>query len=111
MKTRVIIESPFTDADPEYLPLALRDSLLRGEAPFASHGLYTQPGVLDDNIPAERRLGMEAGFAFYEVVDKCVVYEDLGISKGMEEGIAQAVRRDIPVEYRRLLPTTTKERR
>ena len=32
----------------------VRDSLLRGEAPIASHLLYTQPGVLGDNVAGER---------------------------------------------------------
>lgn len=51
---RVIIESPYAgdvDANLTYLRACLRDCLLRGEAPFASHGLYAQPGVLDDAIP------------------------------------------------------------
>src|SRR5262249_60292240 len=40
----------------------LRDCLQRGEAPLASHLLYTQTGVLDDGIAAERALGIQAGF-------------------------------------------------
>lgn len=47
----VIIESPYAgdvDRNLEYLRAAMRDCLKRGEAPFASHALYTQPGVLDD---------------------------------------------------------------
>lgn len=48
---RVIIESPYAgnvEANATYLRRCLRDSLLRGEAPFASHAIYTLPGVLDD---------------------------------------------------------------
>ena len=41
----------------------LRDSLLRGEGPITSHLLYTQPGVLDDQIPEERQMGIDAGLA------------------------------------------------
>lgn len=39
---RVIIESPYhgnVERNLRYLRACLRDSLLRGEAPFASHGL------------------------------------------------------------------------
>ena len=52
---RVIIESPFAgdvDRNLRYARAAMRDCLLRGESPYASHLLYTQPGVLNDDIPA-----------------------------------------------------------
>lgn len=75
----------------QYLRAALRHSLFIGEAPFASHAIYTQPGVLDDTNPEERRMGIEAGFAWRERADATVVYEDLGISPGMYQGIAHAV--------------------
>ena len=90
---RVIIESPFAgktehEREPKlrYLRACMRDSLLRGEAPFASHGLYTQPGVLDDNVPAEREHGIQAGFAWRNVADGTVFYHDLGWSRGMLAG-------------------------
>lgn len=69
---------------------ALRDALLRGEAPFASHLLYAQQYVLDDQEPDERRTGMEAGFAFFHVVDYVVAYVDRGVSEGMREGMELA---------------------
>ena len=68
----------------------MRDCLLRGEAPYASHAMYTQPGVLDDGDPADREHGIKSGFAWREVADATVIYIDLGISKGMEYGIAAA---------------------
>lgn len=61
---RVIIESPYAgdvELNAQYARECLRDSLTRGEAPIASHLLYTQPGVLDDAVPRERALGIEAG--------------------------------------------------
>lgn len=61
-----------------YAREALRDSLLRGEAPIASHLLYTQKGVLDDRIREERGLGIAAGLA-WGVAEMTVVYADLGI--------------------------------
>ena len=109
MKARVVLESPFAGSteqerarNMEYLRAAMRDCLLRGEAPFASHALYTQPGVLDDDVPDERALGIEAGLSFLEAVDRSVVYVDLGVSEGMRQGIARARALGLPVEERRL---------
>lgn len=102
---RVILESPYAGdvtVNLAYLRRCLRDSLLRGESPFCSHGLYTQPGVLDDSVPDERRHGVEAGFAWRDVADLTVVYIDLGISPGMESGIKDATSKGRPVEYRSL---------
>jgi hypothetical protein len=45
---RVIIESPYSgdvETNVAYARAALRDCLSRGEAPLASHLLYTQPGA------------------------------------------------------------------
>jgi hypothetical protein len=102
---RVIIESPYAgdvELNLRYLRACMADCLARGEAPFASHGLYTQPGVLDDNKPDEREKGIQAGFAWRSVADATVVYADLGISKGMHYGIAHAEAACRPVEHRAL---------
>lgn len=108
-KPLVILESPFAGKTPqevkkniEYGRQALRDSLLRGEAPIASHLLYTQKGILDDDIPAERKLGIDAGLAWRRVSDKTVVYTDRGLSKGVLYGIHAAKSAGRPVEYRSL---------
>lgn len=101
----VVIESPYAgniELNTRYLRAAMADCLARGEAPFASHGLYTQPGVLDDSIPMERQQGIDAGFAWRERADCTVVYADLGISFGMQAGIADANRKNRPVEVRNL---------
>ncbi len=101
----VILESPFAgdvEKNIEYARACVRDSLLRGEAPIASHLLYTQPGVLNDDIPAERQHGIDAGLAWRAVADGSVVYVDRGISRGMEYGIAAAEAAGKPVEIRRL---------
>lgn len=101
----VIIESPYAgdiDANVAYARSCVRDALTRGEAPIASHLLYTQPGILDDQIPSERHLGIDAGLAWRRVAEKTVVYTDRGISDGMKHGIAAAVAAGIPVEYRSL---------
>ena len=69
---RVIIESPYAGnikRNLEYARACVKDSLLRGEAPIASHLLYTQEGILNDSISEERRLGIDAGLAWMEVAD------------------------------------------
>lgn len=102
---RTIIESPFAGdvaKNLRYLRAAMKDSIHRDEAPYASHGLYTQEGVLDDKIPEERKLGMEAGFAWGEAAQKVVAYTDLGITPGMERGLAIAKDRGQIVETRQL---------
>ena len=114
----VIVESPFAGrhgsqhkcdecaADVEkhiaYARAALSDCLRRGEAPFASHLLYTQDKVLDDGLPAERTLGIEAGLAWGVKAELTVVYTDFGISTGMKWGIEAAQKVGRPVEYRSL---------
>lgn len=105
----VIVESPYAAPTSEgieqnikYARAAMRDCLLRGEAPYASHLLYTQDGVLRDEVPDERKLGMGAGFEWRQVAHATVVYIDLGTSRGMEEGVRDAERRGTPVEYRSL---------
>lgn len=99
----VIIESPYAgdvETNVAYARECVRDSLERGEAPIASHLLYTQPGILDDDKPHERAWGIDAGLAWRRVADASVVYTDLGTSRGMEYGIAAALEAGRPVEYR-----------
>lgn len=105
----VILESPYAAPTAEeieenvtYARACIRDSLLRGEAPIASHLLYTQPGILRDEVPEERKHGIDAGLAWREVADASVIYTDRGISKGMEYGIADAEKSGRPIEYRKL---------
>ena len=109
---RVVIESPYSAATPwgvqrhiKYLRACLRDSLLRGEAPFASHGLYTLEGVLDDTNEHDRQKGMEAGFAWLVAGTADVVYCDLGLSGGMLAGIERARKSGCVIEFRELGPT------
>lgn len=102
---RVIVESPYAGdigRNVAYARAALRDCLLRGEAPIASHLLYTQPGVLQDEVPEDRALGVEAGLIWGALAEKTVAYVDLGVSCGMELGIARALMEGRPVERRSL---------
>lgn len=101
----VILESPFAGnqkKNVEYARCCLRDSLTRKESPLASHLLYTQPGVLDDTIPEERHAGIEAGLAWGIHAELTVVYTDLGITPGMQQGIDRAKNEGREVIYRRL---------
>ncbi|MDP1719319.1 MAG: hypothetical protein Q8L24_02755 [bacterium] len=86
----------------DYARACLHDCITRGEAPIASHLLYTQPGVLNDDDPAERKLGIEAGLEWGKLGEASVVYVDRGISKGMKFGIARARKEGRLVEYRSL---------
>jgi hypothetical protein len=101
---RVIVESPLAGdfkRNRRYAQLCCLDCLInRGEAPFASHLIYTQ--VLDDEIPDQRALGIEAGIVWGKGGDIRAVYQDLGISKGMSYGIAAAEGIGQRVEYRNL---------
>lgn len=106
----VIIESPYAAptaagiaSNVDYAKCCVNDSLARGESPIASHLLFTQPGLLDDETPEDRRTGIDAGHAWMKVCDAVVVYRDHGVSPGMKAGIRVANRLKKPVEFRYLL--------
>lgn len=109
----VLVESPFrgnnyndVELNVKYGRACLRDCLLRGEAPFASHLLYTLDGVFNDRDASERERGIKAGWAWGEKAEVSAVYCDLitnwphfiGIARGVL--IAREVAR--PVEFRNL---------
>lgn len=103
----VAIESPFAGrwwwnrwANVRYARQCLLDCIERGEAPIASHLLYTQ--VLDDSIPSHRLLGIAAGLAWNLHADCIAVYVDRGISAGMRAGVEFAIGCGIPVQLRSL---------
>jgi hypothetical protein len=101
----VVLESPFAGGKEENIKYArecVRDALLRGEAPIASHLLYTQDGILNDDVPEERAFGILAGLNWLSVADASVVYTDLGISTGMKQGIEAAEKAGVPIEYRKI---------
>lgn len=97
----VILESPYAgnvEENTSYAQKCMKDSLERGEAPMVSHLLYTQ--CLNDLDANERQLGISAGLAFKAVINKTVVYSDLGISDGMHIGIKDAIANKREIEYR-----------
>lgn len=107
-----------------YADACMADSLRRREAPFGSHIIY--PRVLNDATPEERKLGMEAGFAWGVALalvnagremsgdqplrqlgvplPECLVavYVDRGITSGMDEGIRRHLSNGLRIEERRL---------
>ena len=103
----VVIESPLAPggkhslrSNQDYARQCMKDSLRRGEAPYASHLLY--PQVLDDFNATERAMGMEAGFAWGAAASTVAVYTDRGISRGMTEGIKRAHARGATIVFRSL---------
>ena len=106
---RVVLESPYAGRDGDemirnilYARRAVRDCVLRKEAPIASHLLLTQDGILRDGVPDERRLGIAAGLAWVEVADKMVLYTDYNISPGMKDACEYAEGLGVKVELRRI---------
>ena len=101
----VVLESPYAgdiDRNVAYARRCMSDCLRRGEAPFASHLLYTQLGILDDTDPEERAQGISAGFAWGQHARKVVLYTDYGVSGGMQSAIEVYSALGVPV-YRRCI--------
>jgi len=85
---KVIVESPYAGEvvrNTIYARRCMRDCINRGEAPIAFHLLYTQ--VLDDTKKEERNTGLYSSFRWHEDADFLMVYEDYGISPGMQTAI------------------------
>ena len=107
---RVVIESPYAAKTEEGIflneafgELAMHDCLVNhNESPYASHLLYTRTFVLRDHVPADRKLGIEAGFYWRNVAEKTVFYTDLGMTDGMKQGLQDCKDKGNPFELRRL---------
>lgn len=103
---KVVVESPYSGdikRNVDYAIQCMHDSLRRGEAPFLSHLLYTREleGHVEDK-PRKRAESMDAAFQWTDVCDYVVVYTDYGISEGMTEGIARAMKAKKVVSFRQL---------
>lgn len=104
----VIVESPYFNKNSNiivynkmYAFYCLKDCLINhNESPYASHLLYTK--FLDDNFPEQRSLGIEAGLLWSKLVNKTVLYVDLGISSGMNYAYNRAIEEKRKVEFREL---------
>lgn len=99
----IIIESPYAGEvaeNTQYLNQCIRDSLGRGEAPFASHAIY--PNALDEENPDERKQGIRAGFEWWPAAELIAFYTDRGWSEGMKAALARAVALGKPFETRNI---------
>jgi len=99
----VFIESPYAgqiERNLAYARECLLHSLVRGEAPFLSHLIYTQ--VLDDSNYAQRFLGLRCAASFRAMCKILAVYTDLGISPGMLEGINHARELGLDIQMRKI---------
>lgn len=101
----VVIESPFAGEvgkNVEYARRCLKHSADRGEAPIASHLLFAQDGIFDDNNPVERMHGIAAGLAWHRVAELVAFYIDRGISPGMVKAAEHARAIGVKIEFRSL---------
>lgn len=107
---RVVVESPFAGdlaRNAKYLDACLADCFSRNESPYASHALG--PRALKDDVPEERRKGIDAGFAWADVADAIVFYVDLGWSSGMTAALHKHQADGRTIEQRRLPGWSTEE--
>lgn len=122
-----IIESPYGgesfDRNILYLRQCLRDSWDKGELPFASHGFF--PFFLREALPLERKLGIEAGYQFWDLrtvtmdthtsihgspwvlgdYPLVVFYVDFGLSPGMQRALERCQGISRPHLFRRIIET------
>jgi len=103
----VILESPYQSDDSDiffknkkYLLDCLEDCIKRNESPYASHKIF--PDFLDEN--EKRAIGIAAGQAWYAHAVYMVVYDDYGITPGMQAGIDyfKSIKPDAKIEIRKL---------
>ncbi len=100
----VFVASPFKgdiEKNKRYLKLALKDSIKRGECPYAPHAYLVD--VLDDSNAHEREIGMKIGHEFLKRCDRIAVYQDLGISSGMNREMDIARLFSVDIELRNII--------
>lgn len=101
--TKIVIESPYKATDiysvqdnVTFARRICRYAILHGYAPYASHLFYTQPGILDDDIPHERTLGISAGLVWSSQAHEvwfCLRPIETEMSAGMQNALLYAERR------------------
>lgn len=109
MTRLVVVESPWKATDAytveqhrTYAEYAMLDCFKRGEAPFASHLLYTP--ILDDDCLPERLQGIEAGLLWGSHCDYVAAYVDMGVSNGMHQAIEHWGKLGKRIERRTIAP-------
>lgn len=101
----VLIVSPFVQEDPanaskmmRYAERATRDSLLKNEAPLATHVFY--PSVISTKNPIERDTGLQSQLSWVKGCDVVAAYIDFGITPAMQVVLNQAILKSKRIEYR-----------
>ena len=69
----------------------------KGYMPLASHLYFTR--LTDDNIPEERRMGLNMGLELLAMCEEAWVFYDNRISSGMAGEIAEAQKLGLPIRY------------
>lgn len=86
-----------------YTRMCVRHSTLtKGESPLSGPLVFGHDDILDRNIPAHRRIGIEAALAWLEHAEMVVVYIDRGVTQPMREAMDLAATMGKPIEVRRL---------
>lgn len=103
----VILESPYQSDDADilfrnkgYLLDCLKNCVSKKESPYASHKIF--PDFMNETI--DREVGIAAGQAWYAHAAYMVVYDDYGITPGMQAGIDyfSSIKSGAKIEYRKL---------
>lgn len=100
-RRRIYVASPFagdTEKNTEAAIGYCRRVIDEGYMPVASHILYAASGMLKDDDPAERDLGLMFGLALLRLCDEVWVFGDP--SPGMKQEIEEAKRLHKPVKYK-----------
>ncbi len=100
-RAKIVVESPYAphpkyqdnkaeslidrSINLDFAYLAQRQVLLSGMLPSASHTEYTFEGILNDDIVHERVLGIAVGLAKTVSFDETFMFDNRGISSGMEK--------------------------
>ncbi|ASD50523.1 hypothetical protein FDI24_gp242 [Acidovorax phage ACP17] len=103
-RKRAVLISPFMPEDLSnagkmlrYANRAVQDSLMRNEAPIASHAFFFG---LAPNVPIERDAGLHSQLSWIPKADVVVVYVDFGITAAMQVAINVAEVKAKKIEYR-----------
>jgi hypothetical protein len=110
----IAVESPYGSDDWQeiaenihYLRACMHYVHLQGNAPYASHAISTQPGVLDDSDKGpggERETGIFGGQAIADRMDEKWVFMDKGMTTGMEYGYKRSGEINQPILIKELGP-------
>lgn len=79
----------------EYARELTKDVIKMGMSPITPHLYLTE--ALDDNIPKERKQGLEVGLALLDCCHYIYVGDKYGISEGMKAEIEKAKELDISI--------------